>query len=156
MRVLNRERHVRQLVPRQCPHCGAKFFQHKGDKPRQFCSNKCKQADYRATRLEGQNDGYRNGPHHPTRVTITPPKTPVDSVVSKPTSGDRPSLTEAIQIEIIEPHEWHTVTSPDGVTCQVARWRPAVAPVDGERLQHYRQQIPDDLSIPAFLKRSQQ
>jgi hypothetical protein len=74
MRVMHRRRHVRQLVPSQCRYCGARFFTNKGDKPRLFCGNKCRQADYRATRLEGQNDDYRNDLGHPTRVTITPLK----------------------------------------------------------------------------------
>ena len=108
MRVMHRRRRVRQLVPGRCRYCGARFFTNKGNKPRQFCGDKCRQAEFRATRLEGQESEYRYVSGDPTHVTITPPKTSVGSMASGPTLGDRP-----LPLNIMSGYRWPGATALD-------------------------------------------
>ncbi len=60
------------------------------------------------------------------------PATPVKSSskinrlrsINEPSRPPKVSLARVIQIECFDPHDWETVTSPDGVTVQVAQLRP--------------------------------
>ena len=79
-------------------------------------------------------------------------------------ASNRAALKAAEQAEIeasgefTEP-EWREVISPDGVRCFVTRFRGCRAPapiapkIDADRVKALIEQIPDDLSIPTFLRR---
>jgi hypothetical protein len=68
---------------------------------------------------------------------------------------DAETMRSVFETEIIAGRNWEKVISPDGVTCYRARLSDAPPPLPPEqpRLNDLLSQIPDDLSIPTFLKR---
>jgi endogenous inhibitor of DNA gyrase (YacG/DUF329 family) len=102
---------VRQAAPAQCRYCGRQFFFKRGGRTALFCSQACRQADFRYAR------------YLPSKRDESARKTLASSNACRSVFGDRPPPAAVVAAEIIDPHEWRTVTSSDGVTCQVARWR---------------------------------
>ena len=140
----------RRLISGRCQHCGAKFFTAKRTgRPPLFCGKKCRQAEFRFIA------GLRHSGFKPEGTTglirdETPQKTEVNSNVSKVDSGDRPP------IEILgRGHRWPNNAAIDRETLAAIieteiperRSGPTATP------NPHLDEIPDDLSIPAFLRR---
>jgi len=136
----------RQLVPARCRFCDRQFFYRPTGRPRLFCDDKCRQADFRHT---GYLDPKRNERGQ---------KTKVNSKISKVDFTDRPA------VEILgRGHRWNAAASIDNETLK------AIIEIEIDRVEIGESDMPvvasqwkpctpsspiaDDLSIPAFLRR---
>ena len=130
----------RRLIRHRCQYCGRDFFADKQTgRPRLFCDKKCKDGEFRRLR------------YLTLKNVETPRKSEVNSEISKVESGYRPP------VEILgRGHRWSNSATIDretlaeiieteiperGIIRSAAPPNPCVA------------EIPDDLSIPAFLRR---
>ena len=130
----------RRLIRHRCQYCGRDFFTDKQTgRPRLFCDKKCKDGEFRRLR------------YLTLKNVETPRKSEVNSEISKVESGYRPP------VEILgRGHHWSNSATIDretlaeiieteiperGIIRSAAPPNPCVA------------EIPDDLSIPAFLRR---
>jgi|SRR5215472_8932532 len=146
----------RRLVRHRCQYCGRDFFTDKQTgRPRLFCDKKCKDGEFRRLRYLT----FKN--------VETPQKSEVGSKVSKVDSGDRPSV-------LIGPNDWPVnILGGQGWSNSVAIDRETLAKIIATEIDEgrsysavtttkhtknppanpYLAEIPDDLSIPAFLRR---
>jgi predicted nucleic acid-binding Zn ribbon protein len=131
---------------RRCAVCGQRFASEPTTKPRRFCGDRCRDAARR----------QRN--HVILGIARISKNRPVFSKGCKVNFGGRGSgiagTATVIEVEIIAGRFWHEVLSPDGVKC----WSTIspVATTASAEATALITTIPDNLSIPAFLKRDHQ
>jgi len=157
------KREARRLVPGRCEFCGCQFFYRRIGRPRNFCDRKCRQADFRRSGyLLSQSDE-------------SPQKSEVTSKASRPDSADRPQPWRVVAGPPGTAGMEYPNPGPIGLELKFGNRRPrdrygrteriiateiperklSSPPTPGqlERLNDFRFHIPDDLSIPPFLKR---
>jgi hypothetical protein len=137
---------VRRLVAGQCQACGRQFFYRRTGRPRNFCDQRCRQADFRRS-------GYLW-----SKIDESVQKNEVKSKAYRADFGDRPSFDPGLwrlilEIEIFAGLAWQAVISLDGVHCQVARFAKPLDAAARIKAVELIAQIPADLSIPDFLRR---
>jgi hypothetical protein len=173
----------RRLVAGRCQHCDREFLYQLVGRPRDFCGQKCRQAEFRYARI-------------PVRIPVpdrneSTQKTAVVSGNYGPNFGDRPSpfwrvvagpkpsfRCATIEGEgVVEANNranakfWreHNAEAaclikpvnllggykfPDAPVINLAPVEDAPAAVRSSDLKRYLDQIPNDLSVPAFLGRT--
>jgi len=108
----------RRDQPVVCATCGRKVARRM--RGQHYCSARC--------RDRGRGRSRKAFLGKDTRAPATPVKNTHDlkvlGTVKKRSSNAPVSLARVIQIECFDPHHWEQVTSPDGVTVQVAQLRP--------------------------------
>jgi hypothetical protein len=129
----------RRLVPGRCQHCSVQFFYKATGRPRKFCTPACQQRDFRC--FGGEGSGRNESTQKSAALSKAfrpdfadrPPAEVLGNGRRWPPTGsiDRELLREIIATEIPEQRNQPPVEIPDS-----DYWR-----------------IPDDLSIPQFLKR---
>jgi hypothetical protein len=94
-----------------------------------FCSARCRDRGRRRSRKRFLS--------RDTRAPATPIKTARGfnelEGAKKRSSGANVNRARVIQIECFDPHHWQTVTSPDGVTVEVAQLRKKLGYSEGAR-----------------------
>jgi hypothetical protein len=141
----------RRLTSGRCQHCGVKFFTAKRTgRPPLFCGKKCRQAEFRFI------SGLRRSGFEPewTAGLIRDEihrKTEVNSKVSKIDFGDRPLPLNVLG----NGHRWSNTVTVDRERLAeiVATEIPERRIIRSAAPNPYIDEIPDDLSIPAFLRR---
>jgi hypothetical protein len=107
---------------RCCEHCGEPLRPKRGGRPPKFCDAACRKAAFRSKQWENSAGSYegpqagRNGENRPL----------VSNGYKADFVGQTPSIVGpliVIEREIISGRTWESVVSPDGVTCQLARYR---------------------------------
>jgi hypothetical protein len=166
------------LLAGQCPQCGKPLKQRRTGRVRKFCSARCRKAHSRFSasfvtpgRVVSdchETPKFPQQDQQPARAKIevegrprSPSRLNVDAAGGEAVAAANrlnarhwreaePLAAEQAEIEangyFTEP-EWREVVSPDGVKCYATRFRPATG--DSRTTD-----IPDDLSIPVFLKRT--
>jgi hypothetical protein len=143
----------KRLISGRCQHCGAKFLTAKRTgRPQLFCSKKCRQAGFRFI------SGLRRSGFEPEGTVClirdeTPQKSEIGSKISEVDFGDRPP------VEILgHGHRWNDAASidPQLVAAIIETEIPERRIITSTATPNpYIAEIPDDLSIPAFLRRGQ-
>jgi hypothetical protein len=141
----------KHLISGHCQHCGAKFLAAKRTgRPQLFCSKKCRQAEFRFI------SGLRRSGFEPEGTVClirdeTRQKSEVGSKVSKVDFADRPP------VEILgRRHRWSNSVAIDRETLAeiIETETPERRIIRSTATPNpYIAEIPDDLSIPAFLRR---
>jgi len=140
----------KRLISGRCQHCGAKFYTAKRTgRPQLFCGKKCRQAEFRFVSSLRRSGFEPEG----TAVLIrdeTHQKSEVNSEVSKADSGDRPS-----PLNVVGGHRWSNSATIDRETLAeiIETEIPERRIIGAATPNPYIAKIPDDLSIPAFLRR---
>ena len=134
----------RRLVAGRCKYCSRQFFYRRDNRPKSFCNDGCRQADFRNARAD-----FRHKSHNPSPRNESPQKSRAQSKVCKPNFADRP-------LNLVGGHKWSgrsidRETLAAIIETEIGERRipnPASAP------SPHLEQIPADLSIPPFLKRA--
>jgi len=139
---------LRRLIRHRCQYCGRDFFADKRTgRPRLFCDNKCKDGEFRRLRYLT----FKN--------VETPEKSKVSSKISKAGVSDRPSVlirpTDP-PVNILGEHRWSDSVAIDSET--LAEIVNTEIGGEHDRVHQHEvhrgeSEIPNDLSIPAFLRR---
>jgi hypothetical protein len=129
MRVQNPKK-FRRLVASRCRYCDRRFFYRHPGRPRRYCDHKCQQAEFR-------HSGYL----YPKRDE-NPLKN--STKVSKADPGNRPLVN--VRPKRVDRELWRFLIETE---IPERRIKPAAQDSDP-----YTAEIPADLSIPAFLRRS--
>jgi hypothetical protein len=152
-----------------CAYCGRPLRPKRGSRRQRFCSKAHRQASFRVRKWSAQS-----GISDPdSRLVVTPGYPGARAlrsvenppVVSGPCKADLADLAysiisppEVIEAEIVAPHTWVPVISPDGVRCEVARVRlpdsvPTGMPSRWEPTWSPAWRDQPDLPVPDFLRR---
>jgi len=135
----------RRLIRHRCQYCGRDFFTDKQTgRPRLFCDKKCKDGEFRRLRYLT----FKN--------VETPLKNEVSSNISKVDLGDRPSVLIGPNdppVNILGGYKFPNAPAVDLNPISPKPEKQKFTPEQQKRLDELRAQIPDDLSIPAFLRR---
>jgi hypothetical protein len=144
------------LIRHRCQYCGRDFFaDRQTGRPRLFCDKKCKDGEFRRLRYLT----FKN--------VETPQKSEVSSKISQGDLGDRPSVLIGPNdppVNVLGGHRWNGTALIDRET-----WK-AIVEIEIDRVEIGEPDMPvvasdwkpctpsssitDDLSIPAFLRRS--
>jgi hypothetical protein len=105
-----------------CQQCGAELHPKRGGRPPKFCGAACRKAAFRSKKWETSAGRYRT-----PEAGRNAENRPLVSNGYKADFVDRVFSVVGPQIvierEIISGRTWESVVSPDGVACQVARYR---------------------------------
>lgn len=142
MRPLNPKK-FRRLVAGRCKYCSRQFFYRRDNRPKFFCDDACRQSDFRNARAD-----FRHASLYPSQRNESPRKSRIKSKTFKRDFADRP-------LNILGGHRWSGRPLDRGLVAEI------IAAEIGERRtpnppsapNPHLAQIPDDLSIPAFLRR---
>jgi hypothetical protein len=136
----------RRLIRHRCQYCGRDFFTDKQTgRPRLFCDKKCKDGEFRRLRYLT----FKN--------VETPQKSEVTSKISKVESGDRPPVLirpNDPPVNILGGFKFPNAPVVDLNPIPPKPEKQKFSPEQQKRLDEFLAQIPDDLSIPAFLRRT--
>ena len=132
-RVDNAGRHVNSIATSEksieqvrragsCQHCGAELHRKRVGRPPKFCDAACRKAAFRSKQWENSTGRYRIA-----EAGRNAANQPLVSDGYKANFVGRTSSivgpAKVIEREIIAGRIWESVVSPDGVACQVARYR---------------------------------
>jgi hypothetical protein len=134
---------LRRLLSGVCQSCGRQFFYRRTGRPKNFCDQKCRQAVRQVVR---QTD-FRRFWTVASRTDESAQKSKDNSKTFSPDFADRPSVNR--RPKRMDRELWRTV-----VTTEIPERK--LTALTAEQIQQLKDpffQIPDDLSIPPFLKR---
>lgn len=141
--LIQRAKNHRKLVPGRCRYCDRQFFFRQAGRPKVFCNNKCKNAEFRHARyLDAKRDESAQ-------------KTQIISKLFKTGFADRPPPLNVLGSS----HRWPNATSVDSdtlnvvISTEISSTRSSTLTADQQReVARLIDSIPADLSIPEFLR----
>jgi hypothetical protein len=132
-----------------CANCGRLINPKRASRRQRFCTYRCRDEARRA------RDFAEYYPNRPNPRSVE--NRPLVSTICKANFVDRASIIGprvVIEIEIIADRDWKSVTSPDGVVCEVVRFASEKIDVaTRSEAAELSTTISSDLSIPKFLRR---
>jgi len=151
-RVDNARRHVNSIATSEksieqvrragsCQHCGAELHGKRVGRPPKFCDAACRKAAFRSKQWENSVERYRT-----PEAGRNAENQPLVSNGYKANFVGRTSSivgpARVIETEIIAGRIWEPVVSPDGICCEVARYRTRQGGCDEHRRTRSQEATP--------------